>query len=176
MNEQTIHKTTRLGLAIGAGLAGLLVGTAALAQEAVQGTAAAAATAATEILAEELTGVPLESQFVFNTFSFLVTGALVMWMAAGFAMLESGLVRSKNTATICLKNISLYSVAGSARLPHSGQVTTAGRWTASLSRAAMRRPRTGSSRWCSSPLRRRSSPAPWPSASASGRSCSSPSS
>ena len=112
MNEQTIHKTTRLGLAIGAGLAGLLVGTAALAQEAVQGTAAAAATAATEILAEELTGVPLESQFVFNTFSFLVTGALVMWMAAGFAMLESGLVRSKNTATICLKNISLYSVAG----------------------------------------------------------------
>ena len=35
-----------------------------------------------------------------------------MWMAAGFAMLESGLVRTKNTATICLKNIALYSVAG----------------------------------------------------------------
>ncbi len=53
-----------------------------------------------------------ETAFVFNTFSFLVTGALVMWMAAGFAMLEAGLVRSKNTATICLKNIALYSLAG----------------------------------------------------------------
>lgn len=53
-----------------------------------------------------------EARFVFNTFSFLVHGFLVMWMAAGFAMLESGLVRTKNTATICLKNIALYSVAG----------------------------------------------------------------
>jgi Amt family ammonium transporter len=41
-----------------------------------------------------------------------MTGALVMWMAAGFAMLESGLVRTKNTASICLKNIALYSIAG----------------------------------------------------------------
>ena len=56
--------------------------------------------------------VSAESQFVFNTFSFLVHGFLVMWMAAGFAMLESGLVRTKNTATICLKNIALYSLAG----------------------------------------------------------------
>ncbi|MBU0725729.1 MAG: ammonium transporter [Alphaproteobacteria bacterium] len=53
-----------------------------------------------------------ETAFIFNTFLFVICGALVMWMAAGFAMLESGLVRSKNTATICLKNISLYSVAG----------------------------------------------------------------
>jgi Amt family ammonium transporter len=53
-----------------------------------------------------------EVAFVFNTFSFLVHGFLVMWMAAGFAMLESGLVRSKNTAAICLKNIALYSIAG----------------------------------------------------------------
>ncbi|TCS64836.1 ammonium transporter [Varunaivibrio sulfuroxidans] len=53
-----------------------------------------------------------ETTYVFNTFSFLFNGALVMFMAAGFAMLESGLVRSKNTATICLKNISLYAVAG----------------------------------------------------------------
>ena len=59
-----------------------------------------------------LAEVPGESQFVFNTFSFLVHGFLVMWMAAGFAMLESGLVRTKNTAAICLKNIALYSVAG----------------------------------------------------------------
>jgi Amt family ammonium transporter len=53
-----------------------------------------------------------ETAFVFNTFMFLVTGFLVMFMAAGFAMLESGLVRSKNTATILLKNIGLYSIAG----------------------------------------------------------------
>jgi len=53
-----------------------------------------------------------ETAFVFNTFSFLVTGFLVMFMAAGFAMLESGLVRSKNTATILLKNIALYAIAG----------------------------------------------------------------
>jgi len=53
-----------------------------------------------------------ETQFILNTMNFLFCGALVMFMAAGFAMLESGLVRSKNTATICLKNIALYSVAG----------------------------------------------------------------
>ena len=56
--------------------------------------------------------VSAETQFVFNSFSFLVHGFLVMWMAAGFAMLESGLVRTKNTASICLKNIALYSLAG----------------------------------------------------------------
>ena len=53
-----------------------------------------------------------ELQFIFNTFSFLLWGALVMWMAAGFTMLESGSVRTKNAAVICLKNIGLYSVAG----------------------------------------------------------------
>ncbi len=56
--------------------------------------------------------VSAETQFVFNSFSFLIHGVLVMFMAAGFAMLESGLVRTKNTATICLKNIALYSAAG----------------------------------------------------------------
>lgn len=56
--------------------------------------------------------VSSETQYVLNTFSFLVHGFLVMWMGAGFAMLESGLVRTKNTATICLKNVALYSVAG----------------------------------------------------------------
>lgn len=56
--------------------------------------------------------VDAETAFVFNTFSFLVTGFLVMFMAAGFAMLEAGLVRTKNTATILLKNIALYSIAG----------------------------------------------------------------
>ncbi|MCY4362631.1 MAG: ammonium transporter, partial [Gammaproteobacteria bacterium] len=56
--------------------------------------------------------VEQESQFVFNTFSFLVWGALVMWMCAGFTMLESGSVRTKNASVICLKNIGLYSIAG----------------------------------------------------------------
>lgn len=56
--------------------------------------------------------VESETVYVFNTLSFLIHGFLVMFMAAGFAMLESGLVRSKNTATICLKNIALYSIAG----------------------------------------------------------------
>jgi Amt family ammonium transporter len=78
-------------LATGAGAAAVALGFAA-------GPAAAAVSA--------------ETAYVLNTFSFLVHGFLVMWMAAGFAMLESGLVRTKNTATICLKNIALYSIAG----------------------------------------------------------------
>ncbi len=53
-----------------------------------------------------------ETAFVLNSFSFLIHGVLVMFMAAGFAMLEAGLVRSKNTAAICLKNIALYATAG----------------------------------------------------------------
>ena len=53
-------------------------------------------------------------QFVFNTLSFLIWGALVMWMCAGFTMLESGSVRTKNASMICLKNIGLYSIAGIA--------------------------------------------------------------
>ena len=48
----------------------------------------------------------------FNTMLFLIGGFLVMFMAAGFAMLEAGLVRSKNVSMQCLKNISLYSLAG----------------------------------------------------------------
>jgi Amt family ammonium transporter len=62
--------------------------------------------------APAMAAVDTETAFVFNTFSFLVNGLVVMFMAAGFAMLEAGLVRSKNTATICLKNIALYSIAG----------------------------------------------------------------
>jgi len=61
---------------------------------------------------EAKAAVSTEAAFIFNTFSFLVHGVLVMLMAAGFAMLESGLVRAKNTAAICLKNIALYSLAG----------------------------------------------------------------
>ena len=51
-------------------------------------------------------------QFILNTFSFLIWGALVMWMCAGFTMLEAGSVRTKNASMICLKNIGLYSIAG----------------------------------------------------------------
>ncbi|MEQ8772881.1 MAG: ammonium transporter, partial [Erythrobacter sp.] len=50
--------------------------------------------------------------YILNTLLFMIGGFLVMWMAAGFAMLEAGLVRSKNTSTQCLKNIGLYSIAG----------------------------------------------------------------
>ena len=56
--------------------------------------------------------VPAETAFVFNTLLFLIGGFLVMFMAAGFAMLEAGLVRSKNVSMQCLKNIALYSIAG----------------------------------------------------------------
>ena len=59
-------------------------------------------------------GVEEETQFILNTFAFLVWGALVMWMCAGFTMLEAGSVRTKNASMICLKNIGLYSIAGLA--------------------------------------------------------------
>ncbi|MCF6235525.1 MAG: ammonium transporter [Gammaproteobacteria bacterium] len=52
-----------------------------------------------------------ELQYALDTFYFLICGALVMWMAAGFAMLEAGLVRSKNTAEILTKNVALFAVA-----------------------------------------------------------------
>lgn len=52
-----------------------------------------------------------ELQYAMDTFYFLVCGALVMWMAAGFAMLEAGLVRSKNTTEILTKNIALYAIS-----------------------------------------------------------------
>ena len=56
--------------------------------------------------------VSAETAFVFNTFLFVFSGVLVMFMALGFAMLEAGFVRKKNTAAILLKNIALYSIAG----------------------------------------------------------------
>ncbi|MCX2977885.1 ammonium transporter [Candidatus Marimicrobium litorale] len=72
-----------------------------------------------------------ELQYALDTFYFLVCGALVMWMAAGFAMLEAGLVRSKNTTEILLKNISLYAVActmymvcGYSIMYGGGEITT----------------------------------------------------
>ena len=52
-----------------------------------------------------------ETRMVFNTISFMVWGAFVMWMCAGFCMLEAGSVRTKNVSLICLKNVGLYSIA-----------------------------------------------------------------
>ncbi len=86
------------------------------------GAAAAFATVAMVVLtpgavlaqetAEAVPGVTPEVAYILNSFLFLVAGFLVMFMAAGFCMLEAGMVRSKNVGTICLKNIALYSVAG----------------------------------------------------------------
>lgn len=70
--------------------------------------AAAVATTASPAKA----AVSEETAYILNTFSFLVNGFLVMFMAAGFAMLEAGSVRAKNVSAIILKNISLYSLAG----------------------------------------------------------------
>ncbi|WP_274423375.1 ammonium transporter [Chelativorans sp. YIM 93263] len=75
----------------------------AAAQEAAEEAVEAGTTAAS---------VSGETAFVFNTLLFLMGGFLVMWMAAGFAMLEAGMVRSKNVSMQLLKNIALYSIAG----------------------------------------------------------------
>ncbi len=53
----------------------------------------------------------VELSYALNTFYFLISGALVMWMAAGFAMLEAGLVRAKNTTEILTKNVALFAIA-----------------------------------------------------------------
>ena len=79
-------------------------------------TGAIAAAFSSAAFAQDAAAMPAPaadtSVFVFNTLLFLISGMVVMFMAAGFCMLEVGLVRSKNAATICLKNIALYSVAG----------------------------------------------------------------
>ncbi|MEM1385969.1 MAG: ammonium transporter [Pseudomonadota bacterium] len=80
---------------------------AAIAEEATPEDASAAA-------ADAVLGVydvMINGDFIFNTLLFLIGGFLVMWMAAGFAMLEAGLVRSKNVAMQLTKNISLFSIA-----------------------------------------------------------------
>ena len=71
-----------------------------------------AAAEAVEAVVEAASTTPApDTAFVFNTMLFLIMGMVVMFMAAGFCMLEAGLVRSKNAATICLKNITLYAIA-----------------------------------------------------------------
>ncbi len=69
------------------------------------------AIATTPALAQDAGAVPEQSVFIFNTLLFLIGGFLVFWMAAGFAMLEAGLVRSKNVTTQLTKNIGLFAIA-----------------------------------------------------------------
>ena len=86
------------------------------------------------VASAEAAAVAKEAQFVFNTFSFLIWGALVMWMCAGFTMLESGSVRTKNASVICLKNIGLYSIAGLAYyvIGYNLMYTEVGSWIGSF--------------------------------------------
>ncbi|MDB6176764.1 ammonium transporter [Paracoccus sp. Z330] len=73
---------------------------------------AAQEAAATPEAAVAVEAVSADVVYIFNTLLFLIGGFLVMWMAAGFAMLEAGLVRSKNVTTQLFKNISLFAIAG----------------------------------------------------------------
>jgi len=72
----------------------------------------AASAFAQDAAAAASTELPADGQYIMNTLLFLIGGFLVMWMAAGFAMLEAGMVRTKNVAMQCTKNIALYSIAG----------------------------------------------------------------
>ncbi len=69
-----------------------------------------------------------ELQYAIDTFYFLVMGAFVMWMAAGFSMLEAGLVRSKNTTEILTKNVALYAVACTMYMICGYQIMYGGGW------------------------------------------------
>ncbi len=105
---------SKIKLVISAGFAAVALASVAFAQEPAVAEAATAEVvevveAATE--AAVSTAAAPDTTFIFNTLSFLIMGMVVMFMAAGFCMLEAGLVRSKNAATICLKNITLYAIA-----------------------------------------------------------------
>ncbi len=82
---------------------------AALALPGLAQEAAATAEAAADPAAEA--PAPADMAFILNTLLFMIGGFLVMWMAAGFAMLEAGLVRSKNVAMQLTKNVALFSIA-----------------------------------------------------------------
>ncbi|MGB5324914.1 MAG: ammonium transporter [Pseudomonadales bacterium] len=69
-----------------------------------------------------------ELQYALDTFYFLICGALVMWMAAGFAMLEAGLVRSKNTTEILTKNVALFAIACTMYMVCGYQLMYDGGW------------------------------------------------
>ena len=67
-------------------------------------------------------------QYAMDTFYFLVCGALVMWMAAGFAMLEAGLVRAKNTTEILTKNVALFAISCVMYLVCGYSIMYGGEW------------------------------------------------
>ena len=94
----TMSKGFRYGLA-GLAAAAVLCAGPAFAQEAEEAAEAASTVASPDV------------QYIFNTLLFLIGGFLVMWMAAGFSMLEAGLVRAKNTTEILTKNVALFAVA-----------------------------------------------------------------
>ncbi|WP_221237187.1 ammonium transporter [Roseospira goensis] len=97
-----IRTKSQIALAAVAGAAAVALADPALAQE-----------AAGEAVAEPAAlPVSAETAYIFNTLSFMIHGFLVMFMAAGFAMLEGGLVRTKNTTMQMTKNIGIYSFAG----------------------------------------------------------------
>ena len=78
----------------------------------VAGFALAGLTLAEPAAAQDAPGVTPETQHIFNSLSFLLHGFLVMWMAAGFAMLEAGLAQHAQRRHQLLKNVALYSLAG----------------------------------------------------------------
>lgn len=92
----------------------MIVGVVALAPLSVFAQEAAEATTKVtlESLAKQVSDNATTDSYIFSTLLFLIGGFLVMWMAAGFAMLEAGLVQTKNVSMQCLKNVMLYSVAG----------------------------------------------------------------
>jgi Amt family ammonium transporter len=67
---------------------------------------------AQDVAAAAPTEAAASTKYIFNTLLFLIGGFLVMWMAAGFAMLEAGLVRTKNVSMQCTKNIALFAIGG----------------------------------------------------------------
>lgn len=124
---------------------------------------------------EELITSVSELRYALDTFYLLISGVLVMWMAAGFAMLEAGLVRAKNTTEILTKNILLYAIACVMYLLVGYNImyvdNGAGGWLPSVGSlmgsqaddAAHSCTPTSSSRWSSSPPPPPSSRGRWPS-------------
>ncbi len=101
----------KISMSLGRTVPALAVGASAVTLAALSGIAPALAQD-TEAAAAAAPAVTPAVAYILNTLLFLIGGFLVMWMAAGFAMLEAGLVRSKNVSMQCLKNVALYSVAG----------------------------------------------------------------
>ncbi|SEM69609.1 ammonium transporter [Pseudorhodobacter antarcticus] len=105
------------------------------------GVAIAAATAL-PVWAQDA-AAPVNNAFIFNTLLFLIGGFLVFWMAAGFAMLEAGLVRSKNVTMQLTKNIALFSIASimywlvGYNLMYPGDAWTVAGWVGGFSSASI---------------------------------------